>query len=249
MIEVQALTKYYGTLAALRGVTFGVAQGEVIGFLGPNGAGKSTAMRILTGFTPASGGMARVAGFEVHESPLEVKRRVGYLPERVPLYEEMVVLAFLRFVAEAKGISWRASRAEAGRVMERSGLPGMEKRIIRNLSKGYRQRVGLAQALVGSPPVLILDEPTVGLDPRQIVEIRKTIAGLAGEHTVLLSTHILPEVAMVCQRILIVNEGRIVSEARMDELAGHDAESRARGLESAFLSAIARERCVEEVEA
>jgi ABC-2 type transport system ATP-binding protein len=246
MIEVQGVSKYYGTIPALRDVTFQVGQGEVIGFLGPNGAGKSTTMRILTGFTPASRGTARVAGFEVHQSPLEVKRRVGYLPERVPLYDEMVVGAFLRYVAEIKGIARAARTTEVGRAMERCGLLGMEKRTLRNLSKGYRQRVGLAQALLGSPPVLILDEPTVGLDPRQIIEIRKMIAELGQDHTVLLSTHILPEVAMVCQRVLILNEGRIVAENRMDQFQGGDAEARARELESAFMAAITRDRALEE---
>lgn len=246
MIDVQGVSKYYGTIPALRNVSFHVGQGEIIGFLGPNGAGKSTTMRILTGFTPASRGTARVAGFEVHEAPLEVKRRVGYLPERVPLYDEMVVSGFLRYVAEIKGISRSGRTAEIGRVIERCGLQGMEKRTIRNLSKGFRQRVGLAQALLGSPPVLILDEPTVGLDPRQIIEIRRMIAELGQDHTVLLSTHILPEVAMVCQRVLILNEGRIVAEEGMDQFKGGDSEARARQLEAAFMAAIARERSVEE---
>jgi len=246
MIDVEGVSKYYGAIPALREVNFHVGQKEIIGFLGPNGAGKSTTMRILTGFTPASRGTARVAGFEVHQSPLEVKRRVGYLPERVPLYDEMVVSGFLRYVAEIKGISRNGRAAEVGRVMERCGLRGTEKRTIRNLSKGYRQRVGLAQALLGSPPVLILDEPTVGLDPRQIIEIRRMIAELGQDHTVLLSTHILPEVAMVCQRVLILNEGRIVAENRMDQFEGGDSEARARQLEAAFMAAIARERIVEE---
>lgn len=246
MIEVRGLTKYYGLFPALREVTFDVAQGEVTGFLGPNGAGKSTTMRILTGFMPATGGTARVGGFEVHEQPLEVKRRVGYLPERVPLYEEMLVSSFLRYVAEVKGLARTACRTEAGRVIERCGLNGMEKRMIGNLSKGYRQRVGLAQALVGAPPVLILDEPTVGLDPRQIVDIRRMIAELGQEHTVLLSTHILPEVAMLCQRVLILHQGRIVAEDRLENLAGQDDEARARKLEAAFMAAVSRAQREEE---
>ena len=241
MIQVEGLTKWFAALPALNGVSFQVRQGEIIGFLGPNGAGKSTAMRILTGFLPASRGTARVAGFEVHADPLEVKRRVGYLPERVPLYEEMVVSSFLRYVAEVKGLPRRARKAETGRVMERCGLQGKEQRLIRNLSKGYRQRVGLAQALIGSPPVLILDEPTVGLDPRQIVEIRQMISELAGDHTVLLSTHILPEVAAVCSRVLVIHDGRLVAEDDMKDLGGGDSESRAKQLEAVFLKAISGE--------
>jgi ABC-2 type transport system ATP-binding protein len=249
MIEVQGLTKYYGALAALRGIDFEVGKGEVIGFLGPNGAGKSTTMRILTGFTPATGGVARVAGFDVHAQPMEVKRRVGYLPERVPLYEEMVVGAFLGYVAEIKGVARRERKVEVGRVMERCGLEGKEKRLIRNLSKGFRQRVGLAQALVGSPPVLILDEPTVGLDPRQIVGIRKMIAELGEEHTVLLSTHILPEVAMVCQRVVIINEGRLVEGDPLEGLSGEAPEARSRRLETAFMAAVASDKAGHEEEA
>jgi ABC-2 type transport system ATP-binding protein len=233
MIEVEGLTKYYGAIPALTDVSFSVAAGEIIGFLGPNGAGKSTAMRILTGFAPATRGRAVVAGHEVHEEPLEVKRRVGYLPERVPLYEEMVVSGFLRYVAEVKGVG-RATRAdEVGRVIEKCGLTGIEKRLIRNLSKGYRQRVGLAQALIGSPPVLILDEPTVGLDPRQIIEIRQMIKELGREHTILLSTHILPEVSMVCERVIIINQGRIAAQERLDQLTG------GRTLEDLFMETIA----------
>ncbi len=238
MIQVSGLEKQYGRIAALDGVSFGVAPGEIVGFLGPNGAGKSTAMRILTGFTPASRGTARVDGFEVHEHPLEVKRRIGYLPERVPLYEEMVVVSFLRYVAEIKGIPRAQRRQEVGRVLERCGLEAMGRRIIGNLSKGYRQRVGLAQALVGAPPVLILDEPTVGLDPKQIVDIRRMIKGLADEHTVLLSTHILPEVAMVCDNVIIINEGRIVAEDRMENLTGKGKRS----LEEVFIEAVSTEK-------
>ena len=219
MIEAVGLTKYYGSLAAIEDVTFSVDEGEVIGFLGPNGAGKTTTMRILTGFSPASRGKAVVAGFDIGADPLEVKRRVGYLPESVPVYEEMVVERFLNYVSEVKGVSGGERRREAGRVMERCGLAHMAKRIIGNLSKGYRQRVGLAQALIGNPPVLILDEPTVGLDPRQIVEIRQMIKDLGRDHTVLLSTHILPEVTMVCERVIIVNGGRVVAQDSLDSLA------------------------------
>ncbi len=221
MIEVKGLTKYYGDIAAITDVSFSVAQGEIIGFLGPNGAGKSTTMRILTGFSPASRGTARIAGFEVHAEPLEVKRRVGYLPERVPLYEEMVVCSFLKYVAEIKGVRGRNGRQlEAERVMDQCGLRHMSARTIGNLSKGYRQRVGLAQALIGSPEVLVLDEPTVGLDPKQIVDIRKMIRSLGQAHTVLISTHILPEVSMVCDRVVIIDRGRVVAEDSMENLAG-----------------------------
>ncbi len=220
MIEVTGLTKFYGPIAAIEDVTFSVDKGEIIGFLGPNAAGKTTTMRILTGYSPPTRGTARVAGFDIHEQPIEVKRRVGYMPESVPLYSEMSVLAFLNYVAEVKAVPRSARKTEVGAAMERCGLGPMARRLVRNLSKGYRQRVGLAQALLGNPPVLILDEPTVGLDPQQIVEIRQMIKGLAEEHTVLLSTHILPEVTMVCQRVLIINRGRIVAQDTMENLAG-----------------------------
>ena len=220
MIEVKGLTKYYGAIAAIEDVTFNVARGEIIGFLGPNAAGKTTTMRILTGFSPPTRGTARVAGFEIGENPIEVKRRVGYMPENVPLYGEMLVSSFLNYVAEVKGIPRNRRKQEVGEVMERCGLGQMAKRLTRNLSKGYRQRVGLAQALIGNPPVLILDEPTVGLDPQQIIEIRQMIKDLGKEHTVLLSTHILPEVTMVCERVLIINRGRIVAQDTMENLAG-----------------------------
>jgi ABC-2 type transport system ATP-binding protein len=220
MIEAQGLTKYYGTVPAIEGVSFRVEQGEILGFLGPNGAGKTTTMRILTGFMPSSAGTAVVAGYDIGNDPLEVKRRVGYMPENVPLYTEMVVWRFLQYVAEIKGVPRDARKAEVDEAIERCGLEAVANRVIRNLSKGYRQRVGLAQALVGKPPVLILDEPTVGLDPAQIVEIRELIRRLASEHTVLLSTHILPEVAMLCQRVLIIHRGRVVAEDTMANLAG-----------------------------
>ncbi|HOE66779.1 MAG TPA: ATP-binding cassette domain-containing protein [Candidatus Hydrogenedentes bacterium] len=220
MIEVEGLTKYYGASPAIRNLSFRIEKGEIVGFLGPNAAGKTTTMRILTGFFPATSGTAQVAGFDVAEAPIEVKRRVGYLPESVPLYTEMLVSRFLSYVAEIKGVSRANRKREVGRVLERCGLDTVRDRIIGHLSKGYRQRVGLAQALIGDPPVLILDEPTVGLDPKQIIEIRQTIKDLANDHTVLLSTHILPEVAMVCRRVLIIHRGRIVAEDSMDRLTG-----------------------------
>ncbi len=219
MIEVRGLTKYYGPIAAIEDVTFSVAKGEIIGFLGPNAAGKTTTMRILTGFSPPTRGTATVAGFDITKDPIEVKRRVGYMPESVPVYGEMIVSGFLGYVAEVKGVPRSQRKKEVAGVMERCGLAHMAKRQVGNLSKGYRQRVGLAQALIGNPPVLILDEPTVGLDPQQIIEIRQMIKSLAQDHTVLLSTHILPEVTMVCERVLIINRGRIVAQDRMENLA------------------------------
>lgn len=237
MIEAKGLTKYFGAVAALRDASFRAGRNEIVGFLGPNGAGKSTAMRILTGFFPASSGEARIDGIEVHEKPLEVKRRIGYLPENVPLYDDMIVRSFLRYAGSVKGLSRSACKEEVDRVMERCGLSHMARRLLRNLSKGYRQRVGLAQALLGSPPVLILDEPTVGLDPAQIVEIRGLIKALGAEHTVLLSTHILPEVSMVCDRVIIINGGRIVAQESMDQFTA----SGSRTLEEAFMAAVTSE--------
>ena len=235
MIEVRGLTKRYGPLDAVAGVTFSVERGEIVGFLGPNGAGKTTTLRILTGFMPATEGTAIVAGHDVHRHPLEVKRSVGYLPENAPLYPEMRVRSYLRYVTEVKGVARGARAAEVDRVMERCGLVEMCERLIGHLSKGYRQRVGLAQALVGNPPVLILDEPTVGLDPKQIISIRETIRELAGEHTVLLSTHILPEVAMLCKRVVILNRGRIAAEQDLAQMGP------GRSLEDVFLAAISAE--------
>lgn len=211
MIEAQGLTKWYGTVPAIQDVSFEIAKGEVVGFLGPNGAGKSTTIRILTCFMPPTAGSAKVDGLDCLENSLEVRRRIGYLPENAPLYNEMTVRRFLSFVAQVKDVPWKEMGREVDRVIEVCGLGGVRHRIIGNLSKGYRQRVALAQALVGNPPVLILDEPTIGLDPTQIVEIRKLIGELRQDHTVLLSSHILPEVAQICQRVLIINKGRIVA--------------------------------------
>ena len=218
MIEVQNLTKNYGPVNAIRDVSFNVAPGEIVGFLGPNGAGKSTTMRILACFMPASSGSARVAGFDVFRESMEVRRRIGYLPESVPLYGDMRVAAYLDFVAEVKGVPRASRRKRVAEVMDRCLIADVQSRLIRNLSKGYRQRVGLAQAIVSDPHVLILDEPTIGLDPRQIAEIRSLIKSLAGEHTVILSTHILPEVAMVCSGVVIINRGGIVAQGPIDRL-------------------------------
>ena len=218
MIEVKGLSKSYGAIPALRDVTFRVKKGEILGFLGPNGAGKTTTMRILTCFLPASAGTATVAGYDVWKDPLEVKRRIGYLPENVPLYTDMPVETYLSFVAEVKGVSAKGRAKKIKEVMKQCGLTEVARRYIGNLSKGYRQRVGIAQALVGNPQVLILDEPTIGLDPKQIVEIRQLIKGLAGAKTVILSTHILPEVAMTCDRVVIINEGRVIAEDKPENL-------------------------------
>ena len=218
MIEVQNLTKHYGPVTAIRDVSFRVAPGEIVGFLGPNGAGKTTAMRILSCFMPATSGAARVAGYDVFRQSMEVRRRIGYLPENVPLYTDMRVAPYLDFVAEVKGVGRAERRGRIAEVMERCLITDVQNRLIGKLSKGYRQRVGLAQAIVSDPEVLILDEPTIGLDPRQITEIRSLIKSLAGKHTVILSTHILPEVSMVCTGVVIINKGSIVAQGPIDTL-------------------------------
>jgi ABC-2 type transport system ATP-binding protein len=211
VIEVERLTKLYGPLPALREVSFRVGQGEIVGFLGPNGAGKTTTLRILTCFIPPTSGFARVAGLDCREQPLEVRAKIGYLPETVSLYSDMTVRRFLVFAASAKGVSRSRRSHEVERVMARCSIKEVESRIIGHLSKGYRQRLGIAQALINDPPILILDEPTIGLDPAQIVEIRTLIKELAGERTIILSSHILPEVSQICQRILVINRGQIVA--------------------------------------
>ncbi|MBI2218292.1 MAG: ATP-binding cassette domain-containing protein [Candidatus Rokubacteria bacterium] len=218
MIDVENLTKRYGPVTAIRDVSFNVAPGEIVGFLGPNGAGKSTTMRILSCFMPATGGNARVAGYDVFRESMQVRRRIGYLPENVPLYTDMRVAPYLDFVAELKGVSRSHRKAHVAEVMERCQVSDMQNRLIGKLSKGYRQRVGLAQAIINDPHVLILDEPTIGLDPRQITQIRELIKSLAGEHTVILSTHILPEVSMVCSGVIIINKGSIVAQGPIDTL-------------------------------
>src|SRR6059036_372555 len=218
MIEVEHLTKNYGLVNAISDVSFSVAPGQIVGFLGPNGAGKSTTMRILACFMPASSGVARVAGHDVFRESMEVRRRIGYLPESVPLYTDMRVAAYLEFVAEVKGVSRAERRRRVADVMDRCMVADVQNRLIGKLSKGYRQRVGLAQAIVSDPEVLILDEPTIGLDPKQITEIRSLIKALAGQHTVILSTHILPEVSMVCGGVIIINNGVIVAQGPIDTL-------------------------------
>jgi ABC-2 type transport system ATP-binding protein len=211
MIEAEKLTKYYDKVAAIEDVSFTVEKGEIVGFLGPNGAGKTTTMRILTGFLPPSSGTARVAGYDILANSLQVRRRIGYLPEAVPLYTDMKVAAYLEFVAEVKGLERRERRRSVGQIMEKCRIVDVQRVLIGSLSRGYRQRVGIAQALLNNPEVLILDEPTVGLDPQQIIEIRQLIKELSGQSTIILSTHILPEVSMVCQRVIIINDGHIIA--------------------------------------
>ena len=218
MIEVQNLTKRYGRVTAVDDVSFRVERGEILGFLGPNGAGKTTTMRILTGYMPASEGKAIVAGFDVFDQPIEAKRRTGYLPETPPLYPDMSVIEYLAFVAKIKGVPAADQRQRIQTVMERTRVDDMANRLCSKLSKGYKQRVGLAQALIHNPDVLILDEPTAGLDPKQIIETRQLIKELAGDHTIILSTHILPEVSQTCQRVVIINKGRVVAIDTPDNL-------------------------------
>jgi ABC-2 type transport system ATP-binding protein len=211
LIEVQDLTKSFGEKTAVDGISFSVNKGEILGFLGPNGAGKTTTMRVLTGYLPATHGTAKIAGFDVFDDSMEVRRRIGYLPENPPLYFDMTVSGYLDFVARIKNVpaEKRAQRVEAA--MEMAKITEQRDQLIKRLSRGFRQRVGLAQAIVHDPDVIILDEPTVGLDPKQIIEVRHLIKGLAGNHTIILSTHILPEVSMTCDRVIIINNGKIVA--------------------------------------
>ncbi len=230
MIEVQHITKRYGRVTAVDDVSFSVQKGEILGFLGPNGAGKTTTMRILTGYMPPTEGKAIVAGYDVFTHPLEAKQRTGYLPETPPLYPDMTVREYIDFVARIKGVPSTERKQRVASVMERTRVADMADRHCAKLSKGYRQRVGLAQALIHNPDVLILDEPTAGLDPKQIIETRDLIRGLAGEHTVVLSTHILPEVAQTCQRVVIINKGRVVAVDTPDNLT-----ARLRGAETMYV--------------
>ncbi len=230
MIEVQHLTKRYGRLTAVEDVSFRVERGEILGFLGPNGAGKTTTMRILTGYMPATEGKAVVAGFDVFDQPIDAKRRTGYLPETPPLYPDMTVAEYLAFVARIKGVPSADRKQRISTVMERTRVVDVGDRLCARLSKGYKQRVGLAQALIHNPDVLILDEPTAGLDPKQIIETRELIKELAGDHTIILSTHILPEVSQTCQRVVIINKGRVVAEDTPDNLT-----ARLRGSETMYL--------------
>ncbi len=211
MIEVKDLTKSYGQITAVDHISFGVNKGEILGFLGPNGAGKTTTMRILTGFMPATSGTASIAGFDVTNESLDVRRHIGYLPEAPPIYPDMSVESYLDFVARIKNVPAEKRRARVEDAMAKTNLTERRRELIKRLSRGYKQRVGIAQALVHDPDVIILDEPTVGLDPKQIIEVRNLIKSLAGNHTIILSTHILPEVSMTCDRVVIINKGRVAA--------------------------------------
>ncbi|MBK4732507.1 ABC transporter ATP-binding protein [Oxynema sp. CENA135] len=218
MIEVEQLSKIYGSTKAIEDLSFQVEPGEILGFLGPNGAGKTTTMRILAGYLPATKGTAKIAGYEVHENSMAVRQRIGYLPESPPLYLDMTVEGFLHFVARIKQVAGGDRRDRVNTAIARCNLEEKRNIAIGKLSKGFRQRVGIAQAIVHDPPVIILDEPTVGLDPRQIIEVRNLIKSLAGEHTIILSTHILPEVSMTCSRVAIINRGKMVATGGIEEL-------------------------------
>ena len=235
MIKVTELTKKYARNVAVDHISFEVQKGEIIGFLGPNGAGKTTTMRMLTCFLPPSAGSATVAGFDVLEQPLEVKKRIGYLPETPPLYPEMDTTEYLTFVGKLKGLSGSELRGRIDYVCERCAITDVRHKLLGRLSKGYRQRVGLAQAIIHNPDVLILDEPTAGLDPKQINETRDLIKGLAGDHTIILSTHILPEVEQTCQKVIIINRGKLVATDSVQNL-----QSRARGAESVLVEVAGR---------
>ncbi len=232
MIEVEGLTKKYRDRVAIDALSFTIDEGTIVGFLGPNGAGKSTTMKILTGFMPATEGKAKVAGFDVFEKPIEAKRQIGYLPETPPLYPELTVRGFLKFVAELKGVRGKDVKSEIERVAKGTGITSELDRLNSALSKGYRQRVGIAQALIGNPKLLILDEPTEGLDPRQRNEVLQLIKGLAGKHTVVLSTHILAEVKTICEKVLIIHRGKIVANDTMAAISG----GKENGLEEKFIS-------------
>jgi len=235
MIEVRNLTKRYGDLIAVRDISFSAGPGQVLGFLGPNGAGKTTTMRIITGYMPATSGTVKVAGYDIFDDSYEVRKRIGYLPENPPLYTDMTVTTYLRFVGRIRGIAKAALDDSVDKVLHTCGLAEVTGRVVGHLSKGFRQRVGLAQALIHNPSVLVLDEPTIGLDPRQIIDIRTLIRHLAGDRTVILSTHILPEVAQLCEKVVIINEGHIAVEDTLSNLT-QDAS-----LEQVFLRYIAKD--------
>jgi ABC-2 type transport system ATP-binding protein len=235
MIKVQALTKKYARTMAVDEISFEVAKGQIVGFLGPNGAGKTTTMRMLTCFLPPSAGTATVAGFDVLEQPLEVKKRIGYLPETPPLYPEMETAEYLKFVGKLKGLRGADLQKRVDHACERCAVADVKRKLLGKLSKGYRQRVGLAQAIIHNPDVLILDEPTAGLDPKQINETRDLIRGLAGDHTIILSTHILPEVEQTCKQVIIINKGKLVATDSVRNL-----QARARGAESVVVEIAGR---------
>ena len=240
MITVKRLTKRYAKTTAVDEISFDVAKGQIVGFLGPNGAGKTTTMRMLTCFLPPSSGTASVAGFDVLEQPLEVKRRIGYLPETPPIYPEMATSEYLQFVGKLKGLSGTDLAKRLDYVCERCAIAHVKTKLLGKLSKGYRQRVGLAQAIIHNPDVLILDEPTAGLDPKQINETRDLIKDLAGEHTIILSTHILPEVEQTCEQVIIINQGKLVATDSVRNL-----QARARGAESVLVEVAGRNGSLE----
>ncbi len=240
MITVNGLTKRYARNVAVDNISFEVQKGQIVGFLGPNGAGKTTTMRVLTCFLPPTAGTAIVAGYDVLEQPLEVKRRIGYLPESPPVYPEMEVSEYLAFVGSLKGLSGADLSRRVDEVAGRCAIADVKKKLIGKLSKGYRQRVGLAQAIIHNPDVLILDEPTAGLDPKQINETRELIRGLAGEHTIILSTHILPEVEQTCEQVIIINKGKLVATDSVENL-----RNRARGAEAVVLAVAGRDGALE----
>lgn len=226
MIEIRDLTKSYGARTAIDKLNFTIKKGEVVGFLGPNGAGKTTTMKIITGFMAPTSGHVKVAGYDVFENPIEVKRHIGYLPETPPVYGDMIVADYLKFVARLKGVEKKNLKSHVDEALEKTNLQEVSGRLVQNLSKGFRQRVGIAQALVSRPDILILDEPTVGLDPRQVAEIRQLLIDLRGQHTIILSTHILPEVEATCQRVIIIDHGKIVAENSLTALANQSHSSR-----------------------
>jgi ABC-2 type transport system ATP-binding protein len=235
MIEVSHLSKSYGDYAAVSDVSFSAAKGEIVGFLGPNGAGKTTTIRMLATYLPPSAGRASIAGYDIVTQADEVRKRIGYLPENPPLYPEMTVREYLSFIADIKGVA-RASKVQRiDEVMERCFIKDVRNKLCQHLSRGYRQRVGLAQAIIHDPEVIILDEPTSGLDPKQIIEIRQLIRSLGQTHTVLLSTHILPEVSMVCNKVVIINRGKVVIESLLNQL------TREKDLEQIFLESVSQE--------
>lgn len=243
MIEVERLSKLYGDYTAVADVSFSASKGEIVGFLGPNGAGKTTTIRMLATYLPPSAGTARIAGFDIVTQSDEVRRRIGYLPENPPLYGEMTVEEYLRFVADIKGVPRASRTARVGEVLERCFITDVRKKLCQHLSRGYRQRVGLAQAIIHEPEVIILDEPTSGLDPKQIIQIRELIKSLGTSHTVLLSTHILPEVSMVCSKVVIVSRGRIVKESSLADL------TREKPLEQVFIESVGRDEAIVEAAA
>lgn len=244
MIEVRNLSKNYGDRPAIQSLNFTVRKGEVVGFLGPNGAGKSTTMKIITGYMAPSSGEVKVAGFDVFEDPMEVKKRIGYLPETPPVYHDMFVRDYLSFVANLKGVDKTRVKSLVDSALEKTSLHDVSGRLIGNLSKGFKQRVGLAQALVSDPEILILDEPTVGLDPKQVAEMRQLIRQLKGQHTIILSTHILPEVQASCEKVIIINRGAIVAEDTLEGLSrrmsggGHSVTVRVRRNQDAVTRAM-----------